>query len=165
MVRGRRLACGISVSAGGFPPLALAPGVRAAAVTRPAPALLRTHQMKESLMPYQTSDHVRECIDRCQRCQEVCLETITHCLAMGGRHAEASHLRMLMACAELCDTSARLMLLGSEHHVDACAACTKACLACAKHCDAFIDDEVMQHCADECFRCAESCRQMAVAHA
>jgi hypothetical protein len=115
-------------------------------------------------MPHQMTGPMQECIDRCQSCEEICLESVNHCLQLGGKHAEADHIRMLIACAEICDTSARFMLLGSKHHARACDVCSEVCDACAKDCERF-DDETMQRCADICRRCAESCRQMAASGA
>ena len=111
-------------------------------------------------MPHQMSDAMQECIDRCQSCQEICLQSVSHCLEMGGEHAAPEHIRMLVACAEICHTSAKFMLLGSRHHARTCEVCAEVCEACAKDCDRF-DDDMMKHCADICRRCAESCREMA----
>ncbi len=113
-------------------------------------------------MPHHVNERMQECIDRCQSCQAVCLQTISHCLEKGGKHAEAGHIRMLMVCAEICDTSARFMLMGSPHHARTCEVCAEVCEACAKDCDRFGDDSMMQECAEVCRRCAESCRQMAM---
>ena len=104
---------------------------------------------------------MQECIDRCQSSEQICLESVQHCLKQGGKHAEADHIGMLFACAEICSTSARFMLLGSEHHTSTCGVCAEVCEACAVECDGFSDDEMMQQCADACRRCAESCREMA----
>jgi hypothetical protein len=104
---------------------------------------------------------MQECIDRCQSCQEICLESVGHCLMLGGEHAAADHIRRLIACAEICDTSARFMLLGSDHHARTCGVCAEVCAACAADCDRLSDDEMMQRWADVCRRCAESCRQTA----
>lgn len=111
-------------------------------------------------MPHHMSPTVRECIEACQSCQQICLESVNHCLERGGKHAEADHIRMLLACAEICATSARLMLLGSPHHPRVCDVCAEVCAACAEDCSRF-DDEMMTRCADACRRCAESCREMA----
>jgi hypothetical protein len=112
-------------------------------------------------MPHQIDPRTQECIDRCQSCQEICLEAVTHCLSLGGKHAEAHHITMLLACAEICDTSARFMLLGSPHHQRTCEVCAEVCDDCARDCERFGDDDTMQRCAESCRRCAESCRQMA----
>ena len=116
-------------------------------------------------MPHQMSDRMQECIDRCRSCQEICLESIRHCLELGGPHAAPDHIGMLITCAEICDTSARFMLLGSKHHPSTCDVCAEVCEACATECERFTDDAMMQQCADICRRCAESCRQMAEARA
>jgi len=112
-------------------------------------------------MAHEMNEAMQECIDRCQTCDSVCLETVAHCLALGGRHAEAGHIQTLLACGEICHTSARFMLLGSAFHARSCEICADVCDACADDCNRFPDDESMQRCADTCLRCAESCREMA----
>lgn len=101
------------------------------------------------------------CIEACNACHEVCTETVSHCLEMGGKHAAADHIGLMLDCADICATDARFMMRGSAHHADVCAACAEVCDACAKSCDALGGDQHMQLCADQCRRCAELCRQMA----
>ena len=103
---------------------------------------------------------MRSCIDACQSCHEVCVETITHCLSMGGEHVEAEHMRTLADCAQICATSADFMLRGSSSHPDVCDVCADICDECAESCEALKGAE-MKRCADQCRRCAESCREMA----
>jgi hypothetical protein len=116
-------------------------------------------------MPHHVDPSMQECIDRCQTCQESCLSTATYCLDKGGKHAERGHMSLLSACAEICDTAARFMLLGSEYHDRTCEVCADICDACAEDCESISDDDVMTACAEVCRRCAESCRQMARAAA
>lgn len=105
---------------------------------------------------------LRQCIDDCLRCYAICLETVQHCLQLGGQHAEHSHISTLLACAEICRTSAQTMLLGSQHHTETCRACAEICRACEADCRSMgANDETMQRCADACRSCAESCRRMA----
>jgi hypothetical protein len=56
-----------------------------------------------------------------------------HCLQKGGKHAEAKHLRLLMDCAEIRQTSAHFMLRGSDLHSRTCFACAEVCVRCAAH--------------------------------
>lgn len=113
-------------------------------------------------MPHQLSNDMRECIDTCTDCHNICLETVAHCLQMGGKHAEASHIRTLLDCAEICATSANFMLRGSELHPQVCGVCADACERCAADCERIDpNDDMMRRCAEVCRRCAESCRQMA----
>jgi hypothetical protein len=79
---------------------------------------------------------------------------------MGGSHAEASHIRALLDCADACRASADFMLRGSSLHAAVCRVCAEACETCADSCERVGRDETMQRCADACRRCAASCRQM-----
>ena len=45
-------------------------------------------------MHQHTTSEMQECIEHCTRCHAICLETVTHCLRKGGRHAEADHIRL-----------------------------------------------------------------------
>lgn len=116
-------------------------------------------------MAHQHDARMQECIDRCRSCEETSVESVPHCLERGGQHAAPDHINLLLACAEICSTSARFMLLGSRHHARTCEVCAEVCEACAKDCESFGDDDVMQQGAEACRRCAESCRQMATAAA
>lgn len=112
-------------------------------------------------MAHQISAEMRRCIENCSDCHNICVETSAHCLEIGGRHAEAAHVRLLLDCAEICLTSANFMLRGSELHGRTCAVCAEVCERCATSCETFGDDPLMKQCAEICRRCAESCRKMA----
>jgi hypothetical protein len=104
-------------------------------------------------------DAMRRCIDICLRCHRTCLtETSQHCLEAGGAHTAPPHLRLMLACAEICRTSAAMMMIGVEQHRLTCGVCAEICEACARSCE-----EVggMEECVRTCRECAESCRQMA----
>lgn len=110
----------------------------------------------------QMSQEMQDCISHCMTCHAVCLETITHCLQMGGEHARPDHIKMLQDCAQICITSADFMLRGSQFHGQTCAVCAAVCESCAQECERMADgNDFMQRCADACRRCAESCRRMA----
>lgn len=110
-------------------------------------------------MPHQSMDPaIRSCIDACKTCHDTCLETaMTHCLELGGAHVEAEHMRLMVNCAEICQTSANFMLSRSAMHAIVCGACAAVCDACAQSCEKVGD---MQQCVDACRRCAQSCREM-----
>ena len=106
--------------------------------------------------------NVRECIDNCTSCHAICIETLSHCLAVGDKHAASEHIRLLQDCAQICTTSADFMLRISEYHPQTCGVCADLCEACADSCESMAEgDELMQQCADICRKCAESCRSMA----
>lgn len=90
------------------------------------------------------------------RCYSTCLGmAMTHCLETGGKHVDPAHFRPIMACAEICRTSAHFMLLNSPHHKHVCRECAEICAECAKDC------ERQENCVEACRRCAESCHAMA----
>lgn len=102
---------------------------------------------------------LQHCIRRCQQCHEVCLSTaMTHCLDAGGEYVEKDHFRLMMSCAEICATSARLMLMESRWHPAICAVCAEVCSACAADCERLGG---MDACVGACRECEESCRLMA----
>ena len=108
---------------------------------------------------HQLSQEMRNCIEECLRCYQVCLGTaMTHCLWVGGKHTEKQHFSLMMACAEICRTTAHFMLLNSPHHKHLCRECAEICRECARDCERVGD---MQECVEACKRCAESCSRMA----
>ena len=112
-------------------------------------------------MTHDTSSAMSACIDTCSDCHRVCLETVKHCLGEGGSHLHPDHVSLLLACAEICQTSANTMILGVHQHQHTCRACAEICTACSDACRSMSDDGPMQVCAEACARCAESCRRMA----
>jgi hypothetical protein len=60
------------------------------------------------------SPEMRACIEECLRCHSTCLGMdMNHCLVQGGKRVEPQHFRLMMACAEICQTSANFMLIGT----------------------------------------------------
>ena len=108
---------------------------------------------------HQMSPEMQSCIDECLRCHTTCLSTaMNHCLEEGGQHVEPKHFRLMIACAEICQTSANFMLIGTDLHKRTCADCAEMCEECARR----SEHQIGKHeCVDACRRCAESCRKMA----
>lgn len=101
---------------------------------------------------------LRTCIDHCTSCHQECLQTaMGFCLDQGGKHADPAHLRMMLACAEICQTTANVMLIGHGTHREICRACADACEQCAQDCENIGD---MESCVEACQQCATSCRAM-----
>ena len=109
----------------------------------------------------QAHDAMQECIEECLNCHAVCTITLQHCLATGGEHTEVNLVGVLLDCADICQTSANLMLRGSPYHLVTCGACAELCRACEEACRSVTGDEQLAHCADVCATCAEVCDRMA----
>lgn len=112
-------------------------------------------------MGQQMSQEMQKCIQECLNCHSTCVQTISYCLQQGGKHAEPTHIRLLLDCAEICQTSANFMLRGSDLHGRVCGVCAEICEQCTRSCEQFGNDPQMETCAESCRRCADSCRRMA----
>jgi hypothetical protein len=117
--------------------------------------------MMHHTMTHGISEEMQRCIDACDSCQSICVETVTHCLRMGGAHAEAAHIGLLLDCAQICATSADFMRRASPLHARVCGVCAEVCDRCAEDCERLGDDAQMKACAEACRHCARSCRAMA----
>jgi hypothetical protein len=105
------------------------------------------------------SAETTRCIETCLECYAKCLSTaMNHCLEAGGKHTEPRHFRLMMACAEICRTSAHFMLLNTPLHKHTCKECAEICNECADDC-ARIGG--MDDCVAQCRECAKSCAAMA----
>jgi hypothetical protein len=105
------------------------------------------------------SEDMTRCIEACLACYRTCLGmAMNHCLRIGGEHTKPAHFQLMMACAEMCRTSAHFMLIGTPHHKHTCRACAEICAECATDC-ARIGD--MEECVAACEACAAACRKMA----
>lgn len=100
---------------------------------------------------------VDACIATCNECSKSCLAHVRHCLDIGGEHAEADHIGMLLTCAQVCRTAAELMTIDSEWYPTVCDLCAQVCEECAEACAAMDD---MEACVAACRECAQSCRRM-----
>jgi hypothetical protein len=99
-----------------------------------------------------------ECIDACTACYLTCMAALHQSLRTGGEHAAAPHVRLLMACAEICRACAHVMMTGYPGHGVVCAACAQVCDECAEACARL---EGLEDCVVACRDCAHVCRSMA----
>lgn len=106
------------------------------------------------------SREMQACVDACLACYSTCISTaMSHCLEKGGQHTEPDHFRLMMACAEICRTSAHFMLIGTPHHKHTCRECAEICEECAADCERVGD---MEECVKACRACADRCLKMSV---
>ena len=83
---------------------------------------------------FQLSPELRRCIVDCLGCYSTCLETVTYSLEVGGQHVEPVRIRLLLDCADICQTAAAFMLRNSDLHQRVCAVCAEVCEQCAESC-------------------------------
>ncbi len=93
------------------------------------------------------------------QCHRVCQQTaLNHCLEAGGAHVEPAHYRLMLNCAEICQTSANFQLGSSSFSAQVCGVCAEVCLACAMSCKKVGG---MSDCVEACDHCAQTCAKMA----
>jgi hypothetical protein len=74
-------------------------------------------------MKNSTSSETQQCMDDCHHCHMTCLQmAATHCLEMGGTHTDPQHMRLMLDCAEICQTALNFMARNSDHHAVICRA-------------------------------------------
>lgn len=106
----------------------------------------------------QMKTSMQEAIKNCLDCHGMCVQMATNfCPDRGGRHVEREHLKLMVNCADICQTSANFMLSDSPLAGRICAACAEVCEACARSCEQVGD---MRDCVDQCRRTARSCKAM-----
>jgi hypothetical protein len=102
---------------------------------------------------------IDECIEACIACYQHCqAAAMHHCLEEGGEHTRPAHFRLIMACAEMCRTTAHVMMTGYDGYAALCAVSADICERCAQDCARL---EGMEECVAACLGCAHVCRSMA----
>jgi hypothetical protein len=96
---------------------------------------------------------MQDCIQDCLNCHAVCTDMASQAL-QGGKNA--TYVRTLLDCAEICLTAAHFMLRDSELHGYVCEACARVCTHCADLCFQMGDND----CGEACRACANSCQQI-----
>jgi hypothetical protein len=103
---------------------------------------------------------MRQCIQDCLECANICDQTLAYCLEQGGEHARVEHINLLRDCDESCTMAASMMGRKSRFSQQQREVCMLACAACAERCEAMAEDAQMSACAEACRRCLESCRNL-----
>jgi hypothetical protein len=102
-----------------------------------------------------TTQSENSCIESCLHCYRTCASmAMTHCLELGGAHADPKHIRLLMTCAELCRATAHLLVLHSAQYKEVCFECSHICSVSAIECERLGD---MEECVVACRECAKCC--------
>lgn len=117
-----------------------------------AAQMLRTHPN-----PTISDDTVAACIRACFDCAQACTACADACLGEPDPKPLVQCIRLNLDCADLCDTTGRIITRQTafERQMVSAAlhACATACRLCAEECERHAPH--MEHCRV----CAEACRQ------
>lgn len=120
--------------------------------------MLATHPNPTSL----DADALEECIAACFECAQACTACADACIAedsdMDLRHC----IRTNLDCADICETTGRILSRQTKPSWDLLkaqvGACLRACQECGEECRRHADQhEHCQVCAEACRRCEEAC--------
>jgi hypothetical protein len=106
---------------------------------------------------------VRACIEATSACYTVCTETLSYSLDGGGHLFDERHLRLLIDCCEVCQTTQNALLRSSEVGTMLAAVCVEVCEKVAENCRKVdgMDSQLME-CAETCDHTADCCRRLAI---
>lgn len=114
--------------------------------TSGAPAYLRSCYSTQS------------CMESCTQCHQTLMHTaMQYCLPHGGKHLAPELFRLMINCAELCQTTANFQLSDSQFCRQLSLLNAEACEECASRCEQLSD---LDDCVQACRQCAECCRRM-----
>lgn len=103
------------------------------------------------------TDKHKQAIDACLACHITCQEMLAyHGDETGGRQLSSQHIKRLMACIEICQTTANLLAIRAPLSEQLCEICAHICEQCATSCAA-IENKAMHKCADVCRDCSRAC--------
>ena len=103
---------------------------------------------------------LQQAIQQCSECYQTCMATLSHCLSLGGPHANVSHIQAMYDCAEICQLAISYMVRSSAMYGRLNLLCAEICTRCANQCEQITDaDEQMQTCAVTCRGCAAICQK------
>ena len=108
----------------------------------------------------QLTAEMERCIRDCLECYRACVDAaINHQLGIVERHQiEPAHIRLLLSCAEICQTTATVVQSGSPLHKPTCRVAAKLCRRCATECE---HAGGLEECVRACRRSADSCQRAA----
>lgn len=111
-----------------------------------------------SLVPPVLTSDLRAGIVLCRRARLVLQAAAVRSFDAGGMELDPVHLRLLLDCAQMCETAADFMSRNSPYHLYLCEVCAAICEACAESC-ALAGE--MEECAAICQECIGVCRALA----
>lgn len=111
------------------------------------------------------NDEIAGCIQACVECAQACVACADACLA---EPAGADLVRCIttdLNCADLCDTTGRVLTRQTAADqtliIAVLQACAAACAGCGAECESHSDAHVhCRLCAGACRRCEQACRDL-----
>ena len=109
-----------------------------------------------------------DCIDACFDCAQTCTACADACLSESMVAELTKCIRTNLDCADICDTTGRLLSRHTGYDANLTAAMLQACLAACHACGDECERHAGMHehcrvCAEACRRCEQACQRLAAA--
>jgi Domain of Unknown Function (DUF326) len=112
--------------------------------------------MSEHLTATRAGERFAVAIAAATDCHQACVEAMSYGLQRRGESAHLLHARLMLDCAQICDTTRDMMLRSSDFAHQVAGLCADVCERCAASCERV--GQGMEGCAEACRRCAQACR-------
>ena len=127
--------------------------------------MIRTHPSAASTS---NQEALRACIEACFECAQTCTSCADACLAEPDVQMLTRCIRLNLDCADVCETTGRLLLRQTEPDWSLLnrqlQACAEACRVCGAECEKHASQhEHCQICAESCRMCEEACNRVLAA--
>ncbi|MBF6072822.1 four-helix bundle copper-binding protein [Nocardia farcinica] len=103
------------------------------------------------------------CIERCFECAQACTACADACLSERGVAEMVKCIRSDLDCADICDTTGRVLSRHTGYDANLTRAVLEACASCADECERHTAHEHCRVCAQACRRCEAACRELIAA--
>ncbi|GAA2393845.1 four-helix bundle copper-binding protein [Nonomuraea africana] len=107
------------------------------------------------------------CIEQCLRCGQACTACADACLSEDNVADMATCVRTDLDCADICETTARVLSRHTGYDANltraVLEACAQACKACGDECERHSKHEHCAVCARACRDCERACRELIAA--
>lgn len=123
--------------------------------------MLKTHSRHIDVDPVALA----ECIEACLDCEQTCTSCADACLGEEMRDPLVRCIRLNQDCANICDTTGRLLSRQTEPEWSVlraqAALCAQVCRTCGAECQKHAQmHEHCRVCADSCRQCEQACNQL-----
>jgi hypothetical protein len=130
-----------------------------------------THHIAEMLEAYPKDlgnvdrDRLTACIEECGDCAQTCTACADACLSEDGVADLTKCIRTDLDCADICQTTARVLSRHTGYDANltraVLQACSVACRSCGDECDRHAGmHEHCRVCAEACRRCETACNDL-----
>jgi hypothetical protein len=113
-------------------------------------------------------DFLARCIEECFACSQTCTSCADACLSEETVAELRKCIRLNLDCADICDTTGRLLTRQTEYDAPTSKAqlqaCREVCATCAQECERHAGmHEHCRICAEACRRCEKACDELLTA--